>query len=187
MTEATHRARLACFMHAASVNPEPGSNSPKKRRMTLISSRAGAKSDVEQRGPAPPPKRTRAFAESRLHSSNVKVPSTRRHPEVLQRPPPGVPAGKWRSLGAAEPRRQVAVCRWTIPSSRGVTAHIPSLASGVHPPRIVLDAAKTHSERRPAKARATVSSSAYWRSAPAGSPWANRVTRTPRDVNCSPR
>ena len=26
-----HRARLACFMHAASVNPEPGSNSPKKR------------------------------------------------------------------------------------------------------------------------------------------------------------
>jgi hypothetical protein len=42
-------------------------------------------------------------------------------------------------------------------------------------------------ERRPAKARARVSSSAYCRSAPAGSPWANRLTRTPVLANLSTR
>jgi len=41
--------------------------------------------------------------------------------------------------------------------------------------------------RRPASARAIVSSSAYWRSAPAGRPWASRVSRTPEPSRRSAR
>src|SRR5437588_1309940 len=47
----TRRARLACFMHAASVNPEPGSNSPKKH-VIEIRREDGFRSTC-RRGPTP--------------------------------------------------------------------------------------------------------------------------------------
>src|ERR1017187_4025591 len=114
----THRARLACFMHAASVNPEPGSNSPKKRcsplaRGQLQTFRRGLRGTRFQR------RDPRTFAESRLHSSNVKDLS-RSHAEVVGNStvrvlagtaPPGQPA----DCTAPAPSRQLGGAQTTAP------------------------------------------------------------------------
>ena len=68
-------------------------------------------------------------------------------------------------------------------------SHLGLAAGGRNPgPGATPDApGRDQSARRPANARATVSSSAYSRSAPAGSPWASRETVTPWAASCSPR
>ena len=103
----THRARLACFMHAASVNPEPGSNSPKKRSHPACAGRIRtltrpAWNPAQSAGP-------RAFAESRLHSSIVKDLTALRTGRGTERGDSGrgpSPSGQLADCTAGGPRRQ---------------------------------------------------------------------------------
>jgi hypothetical protein len=191
----THRARLACFMHAASVNPEPGSNSPKKDVACPL---ARAECERQTRA-APDPAREpvpEAFAESRLHSSIVKELRVRpagSAAHARQAVPPGnlriVPRGAparqrdGPARGARRVARTAALGEHSSPRpARALTSRPPAAPRPGLPAmprsrrRRVAHASRL---RRPARARATVSSSAYWRSAPAGRPWARRVRRTP--------
>src|SRR5205807_4200853 len=54
----TRCARLACFMHAASVNPEPGSNSPK---IEMSTTPKGRRIDVSTRSHVDPTMRVRGL------------------------------------------------------------------------------------------------------------------------------
>ena len=190
-----HRARLACFMHAASVNPEPGSNSPKKDVACPL---ARAECERQTRA-APDPAREpvpEAFAESRLHSSIVKelrvgpagsTAHARRAipPGNLRIVPRGTPARQrgCPALGARRVARTAALGEHSSPRPAADSASLPAAAPRPGLPAVPRSrgplAAQPSRLRRPTRARATVSSSAYWRSAPAGRPWARRVRRTP--------
>jgi len=126
-----------------------------------------------------------AFAESRLHSSIVKERAARRTGWRGQRngptghPPDRATYGLYRCRAAPSIRRPA-------PGTRRPLATAPADDTRSSLRRVQL-AGPASRPRRPARARAMVSSSAYCRSAPAGRPWARRVTRTPKASRRSAR
>jgi len=111
-------------------------------------------------------------------------------------------AGPARGAGVSRRRPRIIAARRpaaAFPGGRSTLAELPTAAppslplASAPPPFVSQDrraAAQGRSlsrARRPARARATVSSSAYCRSAPAGSPWASRVILTPLRPSLSAR
>ena len=139
-TRKSRPVRLTWVMHAASVHPEPGSNSPSESQQPLGCSLP------QLLGPH--------ASSTSCHSSVVNVPS-----------------------GTPILPHTHTTCQINPPTPHDQPPQSP-LSYHLSRRSVKTDRLPSHISRRPSKARANVTSSAYSRSPPTGRPRAKRVTRT---------
>jgi hypothetical protein len=206
-------ARLACVRHAASVNPEPGSNSPSKNGDPGPSPESFDSTEsfplFSCQGTAwPPPPHPGWDRDYPAWGRTDRFPSPSPYLGRVDSwvggvtaivAPLGIPCkcGIYRPGPRSKPWTSLDLIPFREPfetAPRGVLRPAPEGPAAAHECELYILRelrARTRPRtgqkvRRPLIARARVSSSAYSRSPPTGSPWAGLVTFTPSAASARP-